>query len=252
MTAPTSLAPPLYRTAQVLSVAEVMSGLQRVEIELDAPLAQGDGFHARLALPPPGQMPVAPTMAENGRLRWPEGPDAPHVRVYTFRHLSKDRGRATLDVVRHAGGPVAAWFDAAPSGAAFGLNGPAGGGPAETDGDLLVAGDMTALPAIVRLIEAASPGTRVRAWAACPSQSDADAYFGTNRVRAVPPDRFEGRIANTLATEQPPDSAWFAGERGDADALRILFRETWCLPRGRDRSSAFWRRDPDTVPGDPT
>ena len=234
--------PGSFREATVATTHEILPGLLRVELALDAPLGPG-GIHLRLLVPPPGRAPTWPVLGPNGAPDWPVGEDALHARAYTIRRTAEGGRRVTLDVVRHAGGRVARWAEAARPGDVAGLMGPSGGDEAPaTDGDLVVAGDMTALPAMARLLEALPASVRVRARAACPSQGDADAYFGAGRVTAVAPEAFDASIVDALGAEPAPDSAWFAGEIGTARALRRLFRDRWSLGPRRRLAAGYWER----------
>lgn len=241
--------PANFRTARVVKVIDVMLGLVRMIADLDAPLAC-EGHHVRLAVPAGranainqvGAPASWPIVGANGATVWPGGADILHRRAYTFRFVSPDRRRITVDAVKHIGGRTADWIAVANPGDTFGLTGPGSAQLPETDGDLVVAGDMSALPAMARIIEAL-PEARIRAWAACPTQADADAYFGPGRVTAIPPARFATELPLVLAREAIPDAAWFAGEHETAVALRALFQDAWGLDRARGQSVAYWRHE---------
>lgn len=239
---PTGAPPPNLRIATIVASSELLPGLQRVELALDQPLGEG-GIHLRLLIPREGVTPVWPVVAANGALRWPEGKETLHSRAYTIRWLSDDRRRLTLDVVRHAGGRVAEWAETASAGGLVGLLGPGGGNEViDTDGDLIIAGDMTALPAMARILEAL-PSTNVRAWAACPSQSAADVYFGEGRVTALSPVNFDTDIIDLLRQQHAPGAVWFAGELQTAKELRAYFRNHWSLPAPRRQAVGYWERN---------
>ncbi len=233
--------PPNFRSATVIKSSEVLPGLQRVELALEESIGLG-GIHVRLLIHPEGRTPIWPVVEANGALRLPHSEDELHIRSYTVRQVSDNGRHLTFDIVQHPGGLAAAWAMNAEVGTIVGLLGPAGGHETpDTDGNLIIAGDMTALPAMARILEAL-PTRKVRAWAACPSQKAADAYFGVGRVTAILPEHFDEHIVDIFRQEIAPDAAWFAGELSTAKTLRSFFKNNWLLGARRRLSVGYWDR----------
>lgn len=152
--------PPNFHLARFHSVRRVARRFLRVTLDCEATgtLEDRPGMHFSLLLPPPGRDAAWPMLDDNGRTRWPGGPNSLHRAVYTFVALDRTAGRFTFDVFEHAGGRVAAWVQVARRGDAVGIMGP-GSGELPVGDNLLIAGDETALPAI-RAILAQSPAHR--------------------------------------------------------------------------------------------
>lgn len=111
------------------------------------------------------------------------------VRTYTIRAVRPELAEVDVDFVLHGvAGPASAWATAAAVGDEIALVGPnraygadAGGHEWKPPADartVIVAGDETAAPAVLRILEALardhqhSPGTRVRAFLEVPSTGD--------------------------------------------------------------------------------
>nr|WP_272874428.1 siderophore-interacting protein [Pseudaestuariivita rosea] len=217
-----------------------MPGLMRIQLKLNAPLGVR-GLHVKLLLPPSGRHPRWPELDEDGLMIWPQGEDTLHARTYTIRAEQEDGYLVDVDVVQHQHGHVSHWVETAEIGATVGLLGPGGSWYPQKTGDFIMAGDMTALPVMMRIFEVL-PNAQFRAWAACPSQADADSYFGPGRVIALCPDNFPSTIADILARQSQPDVAWFAGEFQQAQTVRAVFKNQWGLGKGEQLAVAYWRK----------
>ncbi len=162
------------RELRVLRIEDLTSGMRRVTLggdELGAftssnglsqPPLRSDGFDddVRLILPYPGRPePVLP-IQEEGHVDWPKDP-RPISRVYTVRRWDPERGELDVDFVKHGTGIATVWAYRARPGDRIHVAGPAASRDLPRADWLLVVGDDTALPAIARLLEEASPKTRV-------------------------------------------------------------------------------------------
>jgi NADPH-dependent ferric siderophore reductase len=171
------------------------------------------------------------------------------MRSYTVR--DQRPGELDVDFALHPGGgsgPAADWAAAARPGdrlAVLGPTGPDNGGydfRPPPGAPVLIAGDLTALPAIAGNLAWLPAGTSARAWIAVPDPADrqdlptaADA-----EVAWVSP----GGLLDAVRAAAVPDGAyaWIAGESAVVKALRRhLVNE-----RGLDRSAVtftgYWRR----------
>jgi NADPH-dependent ferric siderophore reductase len=159
--------PANLQEAVVISTSEVTPRMLRVTLAPEdmTPFINGD-IHVRLLVPQAKRPPVWPKLRTDGRIDWPKGEDKLLVRVYTIRSVDADKGQITLDIFQHpAEGistPGADFARDALQGTRIGIMGPGGGGLPQTD-QILFAGDESALPAIARMIEEASPETKIKA-----------------------------------------------------------------------------------------
>jgi NADPH-dependent ferric siderophore reductase len=192
-----------------------------------------------------------PVVARDGRIVWPLGAHGVTLRSYTARRQDPDRGELEIDFVLHGDGPAATWAAAAAPGAVLGV---AGGGPLgdRPAGQLLLAGDETALPAIHRILDAAAPSARgvVLLEVAGPAEE---------QVLPAPPGvtvRWLHRgptapgtstlLADAVAALGRFDGddvfAWVAAESGTVRTIRADLRGRWGLGRSQHHAIGYWRR----------
>ncbi len=237
--------PPNFRVARVLGVTAPCPSFRRVEISAPdlAPFAR-DGLHLRLALPPAGRRPVWPGIDAAGRTRWPSGPDALHIAVYTIRRVDPAAGTMTVDAFHHGRGATCAWIDAARPGDPLGLVGP-GGGWYPRAPHLTLAGDETALPAIARILDAAAPGTTGTALvevddagAAPPIQAPPGiALRLLSRARG---ECLEDDLARLDLGPAGGRHVWFAAEKARAQAMRRHLRDARGLQSAESTVAGYW------------
>ncbi len=114
-----------------------------------------------VVLPRPGERAApAPVRQPDGTLDYPTT-DEPEMRSYTVRRVDAATGELVIDFVRHEGGAAATWAVAARVGDVVYLS-PAKGWyspPDDVSWQLLMA-DMTALPALGRILEELPGGQR--------------------------------------------------------------------------------------------
>lgn len=170
------------------------------------------------------------------------------MRTYTVR--AQRPGEIDIDFAMHEGstGPAATWAAAAVPGARIATLGPTGpdnGGwdfqpPADTP--VVIAGDLTALPAIAGSLESLPAGVAVQAWIEIPHPEDrqdlptkADA-----EITWVAPGELLGTVrAATFPTES---YAWIAGESSQVKALRRHLVNERGLNRRSVTFTGYWRR----------
>ena len=151
----------------VVSACDVTRSMRRVVFRCDdiTPFIGGD-IHVRLLIPPKGREPAWPGYRDDGRIDWPEGPDAPVVRAYTIRSVDAERRELCIDFLQHPAShgptPGADFARDARPGDRAALLGPGSGGIPEAD-SIFIAGDESALPAIARILEEVPAGTKVQA-----------------------------------------------------------------------------------------
>ena len=109
---------------------------------------------------------------EGGRLRWPT--PRPPMREYTVRRFDPASGELDVRVLLHAGaGPVSGWAAAAAPGDRVGVVGPLSS-ELMPDGypNYLLAGDLTAVPAIARWLGVLPEGSSAQVLIAAGSEDD--------------------------------------------------------------------------------
>ena len=223
-------------------------GMTRLTLEADdvGMLADG-GLHVKLMLPADRtRAPVWPSVAANGVTKWPKGNDRLHVRYFTLRSVHPEAGEVDIDVVEHPGGMISDWALEAAPGDRIGVMGPGGGQPPEQHEGLLLAGDMTALPPIARILESLSSEVSGHLVIAFPESADPASYLPptTLELRRVAPERFRQEvlpIVQAIGAEHRIRNAWFGGEHANAQALRRLFKRDFGLVQGTQLSVAYWR-----------
>ena len=223
-------------------------GLTRLTLEADdvGMLADG-GLHVKLMLPADRtRAPVWPSVAANGVTKWPKGDDRLHVRYFTLRSVRPEMGEVDIDVVEHPGGLISDWALEAAPGDRIGVMGPGGGQPPEQQEELLLAGDMTALPPIARILESLSLEASGHLVVAFPEGAEPASYLPptTLELRTIAPGRFRQEVLpviQKIGTGHRIQNAWFGGEHANAQALRQLFKRDFGLGQGAQLSVAYWR-----------
>ncbi len=240
--------PPNFQFGHVTRVERLGDAFLRVTLQLeDVSVFGDDSIHFRLVLPPGGMTPDWPTVAPNGSTRWPKGPGAPHIPVYTVRSLDRASNVLVMDVFHHDGGRVTAWCEELHARdmrrSRVGLVGPGGGGLVDAQ-SLLIASDETGFPAVARLIEGLPAGAT--------AEMILETADGAETAYPIP--AHEGvsvrwlsrqmgqRIADAALEALPrhPTSAiWFAGEKRDARRLRNAAK-TMGVAGAALNITAFW------------
>ena len=213
---------------------------------------------ARLTLGGPGVAALRPD-AEGGylKMRFPtgeEGKDA--VRSYTIRHQRGDS--IDVDFVLHGdeghSGPAVTWAVTVQPGGEIVAGGP---GPAKTlpagMDRYLIAGDMTALPAIAVNLESLSSGASGVAVIEVQSEDDMQRIAAPDGVQVrwlvnPEPGTQPDLLADALREagwEEGETYAWAAAEFGAMQALRSYLREERGLDRDHLYVSSYWKHGED-------
>jgi NADPH-dependent ferric siderophore reductase len=164
-------------------------------------------------------------------------------RYYTVRSWAD--GELTLDIVVHDHGLVTEWAagdcvgDVVTIGAAKGsFDMPA------SAGWLLLVGDLTALPAIARIIETAPAGVDVRAWVEIPDAPLTD-YVAGDAITWVPvphdAETATAAIVDGLAWPEGDGYFWMAGESAQMRAIRKHLMREVKLPTSAYDVMGYWR-----------
>ncbi|WP_241665791.1 siderophore-interacting protein [Prescottella subtropica] len=228
-----------YLFAPVTRVARITPNMQRIT------LSGGDLDHFRSSGDPDERLLVMfPT----------DGPE-PGLRSYTVRHWNPATTEMDIDFAVHDGGAAVHWALHATPGDILGVTSASGWyhPPADTAWQLLIA-DMTALPAVGRILEELTPGTRVHVVAEITDPLDEQHIDTSGDVtwtwlhgtgNGIGPSA----LAATVRAWTPPDGpgyVWFAGEAGLSRIVRRRLRHDLDFPADRYDVIGYWRADKDT------
>ncbi|MBD8870003.1 siderophore-interacting protein [Nocardioides donggukensis] len=173
-------------------------------------------------------------------------------RYYTVRSFQE--GELVLDVVVHEHGLVTEWATGDAEqvvGQTVTVSAPRGSfAMPDTARWLLLVGDLTALPAIARIIESA-PGVPVRAWCEVPDgeplhRMDGAAYVSgdADLTWVAPPAGAESGTAEVVRGIDWPDGEgyfWMAGESAQMRAIRKHLMREVRLPSTAYDVMGYWR-----------
>ena len=203
-----------------------------------------------VVLPRPGEREApAPVRQDDGTLDYPAD-DEPEMRSYTVRRVGT--GELVIDFVRHEGGAAASWAIQARPGDVVYLS-PAGGWykpPADTTWQLLMA-DMTALPALGRILEELPAQQRAVVLAEVTESADsqridspADATYTwlSGSGNGQGPSRLLQALQE-IELPEGPGYIWFAGEAAESRAVRKHVRRELGWPTERFTIIGYWRVD---------
>lgn len=190
----------------------------------------------------------APVRQEDGTLDYPVD-DEPELRSYTVRRWDGAKPEMVIDFVRHEGGVAAAWAIQAQVGDVVYLSPANGwyGPPADATWQLLLA-DMTALPALGRIVEELPAGMRAIVVAEVAADGDQQQLTSAADVTYdwVVGGNGHGpsRMLQTLKGIELPDGPgyiWFAGEAAESRAIRKYVRRELGWPTERFTILGYWR-----------
>ncbi|MEU5165731.1 siderophore-interacting protein [Streptomyces mutomycini] len=241
------------RETEVVRTAMVGAGLLRVTLGgtgTEGFEAHAPDEHVKLIFPDPDGSLRLPE--RNGAmLRWPR--PALATRQYTVRRYDPGTGEIDIDVALHAGGLASAWASEARPGAVMHIAGPPGGLIVPPSYDrYLLAGDITALPAIARRLEEL-PGS-AKGWAFVEVADVAE------EIEVSAPEGFEvswlhrgdlspgtgDALVRAVTAVSVPEGervyVWAAGEAGLVKPLRRWVRDELGLEKVDHDITGYWKR----------
>ncbi|MDN5915562.1 MAG: siderophore-interacting protein [Pseudonocardia sp.] len=240
------------RRLEVLRTGWLGSGLRR--LTLGGPALAGfeshvPDEHVRVIFPDPDGTVRLPER-DGTRLSWPS--PFPPSREYTVRRHDADTGELDLDVAVHGDGIGSAWAMSAAPGDPVHVAGPPGGLAVPQGYDrYLLAGDITALPAVARWLER-MPRT-ARGWAflevgdaseeiALSAPPGVDVSW-VHRGDLAPgrDDGWERAIRSITVPDGERVYAWIAGEAGTIKPLRRWVRGELGLGRADSHVTGYWK-----------
>jgi NADPH-dependent ferric siderophore reductase len=152
------------RRLRVIGLQRLGPRLLRVQLGGDlAGFPRGaQGSHLKLFFMRPGQSALQLPRLGPAGVEWPEPALRPIARTYTVAAFDAQREILSVDFVLHGDeGPATRWATHAELGDELGVAGPGGPNPMLGAAErYLLAGDLTALPAISALLSLMPPGTR--------------------------------------------------------------------------------------------
>ncbi|MEU9320654.1 siderophore-interacting protein [Streptomyces sp. NPDC048295] len=241
------------RAAEVVCVVAVGAGLLRVTLGgagTEGFEAHAPDEHVKLLFPDPDGTLRLPE-PDGAMLRWPR--PAPISREYTVRRHDPVAGEIDIDIAAHEGGLASDWARAARPGDIVHVAGPPGGLIVPHSYDrYLLAGDITALPAIARWLEELPRGAK--GWAFVEVTDAAE------EIELSAPDGVEVRwlhrgdlpagagdaLAKAVTAVAVPEGervyVWVAGEAGQIKPLRRWVRDELRLDRADHDITGYWKR----------
>lgn len=243
--------PENFRELRLKRTHRLSEHLLRLTFEAqDLGIFASTGLHVRFFMQSdPSRTPVWPMMRSSGAITMPKGADALHTRVYTIRHVRPAVNEVDIDFVIHATGVATEWAVAAKPGAVAGMTGPGGGFvPPSTDW-LLMGGDLTATPAICRLLEMLPDDAQGDVFLTLPRDFSGAVCVSAPqgvKIHEVATGLDPSTLVNAMQSLQRPESGtvygWFAGEFDQAQAMRRYFKSELGLSKRHQLSVAYWRR----------
>ncbi|WP_159911106.1 siderophore-interacting protein [Pantoea sp. 18069] len=247
--------PPAFRLLRVLSVQALTPHMQRVRLGCDdlARYAQDENIHCKLIFPQPGvTAPEWPTLSPSGMPRFPQGDKRLDVRTYTMRAIDGAAGWLDVDFVLHPdAGPGSAWAAQASVGQQIGMSGPGGRTAAPADW-MLLAGDDTALPAMLRIAASLPPHTQGHVFAEIQGPQDEQPVRAPQGLqwhwlyRGQAAAGTTGLLLDALRGVPWPQArgtrfVWAGAEFEAAQAIRQWARETRGLEKHEQLIVSYWR-----------
>ncbi|WP_406252082.1 siderophore-interacting protein [Streptomyces atratus] len=241
------------RATEVVRVVTVGAGLLRVTLggaDTEGFEAHSPDEHVKLIFPDPDGTLRLPE-PNGAMLRWPR--PAPTSREYTVRRHDPVAGEIDIDIAAHDGGLASDWARAARPGDIVHVAGPPGGLIVPHSYDrYLLAGDITALPAIARWLEELPRSAK--GWAFVEVADAAE------EIELSAPDGVEVRwlhrgdlpagagdaLATAVTAVTVPEGervyVWVAGEAGQIKPLRRWVRDELRLDRADHDITGYWKR----------
>jgi NADPH-dependent ferric siderophore reductase len=197
----------------------------------------------------------APARMSDGSQDYPEEATRPAMRSYTVRAFDAAAAELTVDLVAHAGGVAAEWgLDARPGDVVY-VTEAAGwySPPADAEWQLLVA-DMTALPALGRIVEELAEGACAHAIVEVIEPGDRQPLASVAELTSswlVGSGNGHGpsRLLEALRGYELPSGPgylWFAGESAESRAVRKYLRHELGWSTDRYEVLGYWRLDKES------
>lgn len=180
----------------------------------------------------------------------PRAPGATTKRYYSIRRYDPRGGTLDIDVVLHGTGDGARWGAQARTGDTVAFDEPRGNYAPPTGARAIrLCGDMTALPAIARILEAHPRDRSSPAITAVIGLDDDRDRLPLERARSgevawvATADLVEATLALIPPEGDVVDYLWFSGEVADMRAVRRRLRRELAVPTRMWTTMGYWQRD---------
>lgn len=204
-----------------------------------------EGLHFRILRQRDTSQPaVWPRLNARGGIDWPKKDEQLIHRAYTSRAVDPQEQKITVDIYRHADGPTAAWAESNPIGEVVGLTGPGGGWIPQGDW-MLLGGDETAQPAILRLLEELPAQTGGQAFVIAGSRGREGHVRNQTQIKLTwlyrdeNPDLVE-RILSHPIPKSETTFLWFAASKTQARIVRNFWRNELGRSTENSYASGYW------------
>lgn len=174
------------------------------------------------------------------------------LRTYTVRRFERESLTLTLDMALHGhsseSGPASHWAEQAQPGDQILVGGPGTTkGIADPDSFIIMAGDITALPAISSHLELLPDSATGKVVISIPHKDDRQTLMKPDGIEIIWHAEADtvSTLSDTVGQIILPDSpvcAWAACEFSDMRQLRKLFRQQWNLAHESIYISSYWRQ----------
>ncbi len=244
-----------YYRAEVLQAGRLTPNMVRVRFggaDLARFISSGVGDERLVVVfpRPGGRHTPPPERQPDGTYDYPDEATRPPMRSYTVRAWDPVAKEMVIDFVAHDRGVASEWAQQAAAGQVVYLTEAAGwyDPPADVEWQLLVA-DMTALPALGRIVEQLPAGHRAYVIAEVISEADRQPLESTADVSVqwlVGSGHGLGPCALAQAVTRfqwpaGPGYVWFAGEAAESRAVRKQLRSTLGWTAERYEVLGYWR-----------
>jgi NADPH-dependent ferric siderophore reductase len=236
-------------------VRTVMAGAGLLRVTLGGKGTEGFEAHA------PDEHVKMLFPAEDGTLRLPEqngtmlrwAGSVLRSRQYTVRRYDPASGEIDIDIALHDGGLASDWARGARPGAVMHLAGPPGGLIVPHSYDrYLLAGDITALPAIARRLEELPRSAKGWAFVEVTDAAEQIELFAPEGVEvcwlhrddrsAAADEAFVRAVTSVTVPEGERVYVWVAGEAGQIKPLRRWVRDELGLDKADHDITGYWKR----------
>lgn len=248
------------RLLTVTGVRSLTPGMVRITLggpDLDGFFYQAPDDHVKLFFPEPGaELPVMPTLGEDGLIPPPAGSPEPIFRDYTVRYLRPRQRELDIDFALHGHGPGASWAAQARPGQRLGVLGPRGSMIVPFDFDWYLFGaDETALPALGAWLARVPAGIAAHAVVEVNDTAEQQPLSSPGKLTvdwvhrrgadAREPDSIAGSpLEQGIRRFTPPAGDGFVWIAGEATALKPIRRHVrgFGLPKDWIEVDGYWRR----------
>lgn len=264
--------PMLLRVERITNISKNLRRFILSGDDLDGFPENKNGAHIKAFFARPGQdFPVMPTLTERG-IVWPKADIRPITRTYTVRYYDVKTETLAVDFALHGDtGPASSWALKAKVGDLLGIAGPGGPDPLLAPAHRhILAGDLTAIPAISALLEQTPAQHKLQVLVEVPCREDIHTLpqhpgaeihwfinsatrtgqqsplFSALKESCLQLDEFLDIIAEQSNTANIlPVSAFIAGENNTTLALRDFLRERLHLKKSALYAIPYWRKGQD-------